>query len=762
MNHVRTRLGLAIIAIAFLVSHAVAGTAKKWQPAQGKLMTPWAADVTPDNVHKEYPRPQMVRKEWLNLNGLWDLAIANRSLAQPTIFPQQILVPFAVESALSGVMKMVSENERIWYKRTFKVPAKWLGQRLLLHFGAVDFETVVWVNGKEVGQHRGGYDPFWFDITEAIRWDADNEIVVGVWDPTDAGTQPRGKQIRNPHGIWYTPTSGIWQTVWLEPVNSAFIRSLEITPDIDKNEVTVSGDTTAALSSYRLEVTVRDGWRKIGESVVAPSRAAVIPVSKPKLWTPETPHLYDLVVRLKLGDAVIDEVRSYFGMRKISLGKDQRGFTRILLNNQSYFQLGLLDQGFWPDGLYTAPTEDALKYDIEITKKLGFNMARKHVKVEPARWYYWCDKLGLLVWQDMPSGEKYIRADEPDIQRTPESGEQFENELLAMITSLRNHPSIVMWVPYNEGWGQWDTARITSMVKTKDPSRLVNNASGWTDRQVGDVNDIHKYPGPGAPEPEQSRAGVLGEFGGLGLPVRGHTWQDERNWGYRSFTNKETLTTAYVDLLYKTYPLIATKGLSAAVYTQTTDVEVEVNGLITYDRRLLKMDVDKVRAANFGKFAPRPVVTEVVPTALSGRPEWRYTTTAPAPDWEKPGFNLEGWKNGTAGFGRRGTPGSVVRTEWNTDGIWMRREFTLPNATGGTYKLFLHHDEDVDVYLNGVLATRQTGHIGDYTEFDISRDAMATLRPGTNTLAVHCRQTSGGQYVDVGIVRIDPPPRRSN
>jgi beta-galactosidase/beta-glucuronidase len=329
-----------------------------------------------------------------------------------------------------------------------------------------------------------------------------------------------------------------------------------------------------------------------------------MPVKNPNLWSPENPFLYGLVIKLKIGNTVIDRVDSYFGMRKISLGQDAKGFTRIMLNNQPYFQFGPLDQGFWPDGLYTAPTDAALKYDIEMTKKLGFNMARKHVKIEPERWYYWCDKLGLLVWQDMPSGDKYIKPADADITRTPESGQEFEQELAALIRGRGNHPSIVMWVPYNEGWGQWDTARIVEMVRKLDPSRLVNNTSGWSDRGVGDVNDMHKYPGPGSPEPEKHRAAVLGEFGGLGLPVRGHTWQSEKNWGYRSYTNSAALTTAYADLVLKLFPLIEEKGLSAAVYTQTTDVEIEVNGLMTYDRAMVKMDLKRISAVNQG-YKPR-------------------------------------------------------------------------------------------------------------------------------------------------------------
>jgi beta-galactosidase/beta-glucuronidase len=580
-----------------------------WQPAVGPLKTRWAKDVSPANAHPEYPRPQMVRKDWLNLNGLWDLAIIGKD-AKPSGFPSQILVPFPVESALSGVMKPVSENDRLWYRRAFEVPKSWRDQRVLLHFGAVDFETTVWVNGQQVGQHRGGYDGFTFDITGALGKAGANELLVGVWDPTDAGTQPRGKQVRHPNGIWYTPTSGIWQTVWLEPVSSASIIDLKITPDVDASAIVVRPITTATLGGFTLEVTVREGIRKVGTASVIPGGQATIPIEKPRLWSPESPHLYDLEVRLKLGHRTIDKVESYFGMRKISLGKDDKGFTRLLLNNKPCFQFGPLDQGFWPDGIYTAPTDEALRYDIEMTKKLGFNLARKHVKIEPDRWYYWCDKLGLLVWQDMPSGDKFISGKMPDITRTPESAAEYETELQALINGRGNHPCIVMWVPFNEGWGQWETPRVVETIKKLDPSRLVDDASGWTDRGVGDVIDMHKYPGPGAPEPEQNRASVLGEFGGLGLPVPGHTWQAQKNWGYRSFSDADALTAAYVDLVAKLFPLIEEKGLSAAVYTQTTDVEIEVNGLMTYDREKVKMDIAKVSEANHRKFPLAPKVAE--------------------------------------------------------------------------------------------------------------------------------------------------------
>ncbi len=590
----KTLINLILVNVCCATGWAAASA---WHPADGPLKTRWAKDVSAERVHPEYPRPQLVRKDWLNLNGVWELDIAAKD-AKPGAYEHRILVPFPVESALSGVMQPVSENDRLWYRRTFEVPEKWLEQRILLNFGAVDFDTTVIVNGKEVGRHRGGYDGFSFDITDALNKVGANELVVAVWDPTDAGTQPRGKQVRKPNGIWYTSTSGIWQTVWLEPVSAAHISDLKITPDVDSSSVTVLPVTTTTLRSAEVEVSLRDGFAEIYRASVAAGGRLILPVHKPKLWSPEHPHLYTLVARLQIGGRTLDKVESYFGMRKISLGKDDKGFTRLMLNNKPYFQFGPLDQGFWPDGLYTAPTDAALRYDIEMTKKLGFNLARKHVKVEPDRWYYWCDKLGLLVWQDMPSGDKYIKGNQPDINRSPESATEFETELGALIRGRGNHPCIVMWVPYNEGWGQWDTPRIVEMIKNLDPSRLVDDASGWTDRRVGDVNDMHKYPGPGSPDPEKNRAVVLGEFGGLGLPVRGHTWQAEKNWGYRSFTDAQALTAAYLDLVAKLFPLIDEKGLSAAVYTQTTDVEIEVNGLMTYDRGMVKMDLKKIAAAN--------------------------------------------------------------------------------------------------------------------------------------------------------------------
>ena len=614
--------------VAALTWLATAPLARAWQPAPGPLMTRWAREVSPKNAHPEYPRPQMVRPQWQNLNGLWDYAITEKDALRPSAWDGQILVPFPIESALSGVMKPLTEQQRLWYRRTFTVPRQWDGRRVLLHFGAVDWEATVWVNGREIGTHRGGYDAFSFDITDALNPKGAQEILVAVWDPTDAGHQPRGKQVRKPGGIWYTPTSGIWQTVWLEPVAASHIQSLRITPQVDTSSVIVQTlARSGAGRDLESEVEVLDGTKVVQRAKISTSATAgevVAPkvelkVPNAKLWSPDFPHLYGLRITLFEDGKKVDAVESYFGLRKIAVAKDAKGINRLFLNNRPLFQFGPLDQGFWPDGLYTAPTDEALRYDIEMTRKLGFNLARKHVKIEPARWYYWADRLGLLVWQDMPSGDRYIGSRDPDITRSPESAANFERELRAMVDGLYNHPSIVMWVPYNEGWGQWDTCRIVDLIKQWDPTRLVNNASGWTDRGCGDVHDIHAYPGPAVPPLEEKRAVVLGEFGGLGLPVKGHTWQDERNWGYRSFRSSEELTDAYIGLIRRLRPMTGDRGLAAAVYTQTTDVEIEVNGLMTYDRALVKMDQAAITAANLAVYTPPPprrtVGAKLVPPA---------------------------------------------------------------------------------------------------------------------------------------------------
>lgn len=736
-------LFVAILTTTLLAPVAIA-RAEAWKPAKGPLMTRWAKDVAPDKVHPEYPRPQMVRQNWLNLNGLWQLAFGRPDDAVPAgkELTEKILVPFPVESALSGVMKPA---DRLWYRRTFEVPEAWRAGRVLLHFQAVDWETTVYVNGKELGVHRGGYDAFSFDVTDALKPNGPQELIVKVYDPTDRGNQPRGKQINKPHGIWYTPTTGIWQTVWLEPVPATRIDGLVLTPDVDASCLRVTVRCAGAAAGHSVRVVARDGAQEVGVVSGKPGTELklAIPKDKLKLWSPTKPFLYDLAVALERGKTQVDEVTGYFGMRKIELAKDAKGFVRMRLNGEFLFQIGPLDQGFWPDGLYTAPTDEALRYDIEVAKKLGFNMARKHVKIEPDRWYYWCDKLGYLVWQDMPSANN----------ATPESKKQYECELTRMVEGFRNHPSIIMWVVFNEGWGQHDTERYTAAVKKLDPSRLTNNASGWTDKKVGDVLDIHSYPGPAAPAPEAKRAGVLGEFGGLGLGVDGHTWT-QKTWGYRGTTSSDDLTRSYVRLLRGVWGLSESHGLSAAIYTQITDVETECNGLLTYDRALIKVDLNRVAAANQGRV---PKLMIVVPTSES-KPApgfvWRYTTTKPAEGWMQSAFDDSAWKQGQAGFGTPKTPGAVVRTRWDTSDIWLRRTVELPDLTGGDVCFSVHHDEDVEIYVNGVLAAKAARYTTRYEELPLTPEGRAALKPGKNVLAVHCRQTTGGQYIDVGLVRL--------
>ncbi|MFH0945234.1 MAG: sugar-binding domain-containing protein [Planctomycetota bacterium] len=718
---------------------------------EGGLLTQWAADVSMVQPWPEYPRPQMVRAEWTNLNGHWDYAILPKDAARPEQWDGEILVPYCIESALSGVKKTVSLDQRLWYRRSFDTAELKTGRRTLIHFGAVDWECTVWVNGREVGSHQGGYDAFSFDITDALR-EGSNELVVAVLDPTNKGYQPRGKQVLEPGGIWYTAVTGVWQTVWLEEVPATYIDRLRMTTDpkagTARIEVSVVGDLGVSLSGrvsrFGQEIAAATG--KVGEPLT-------LEIEDPHPWSPADPFLYDVGIVLGGEDGkMIDAVKSYFGLRSIEVAKDDAGVLRLFLNGEPLFQYGLLDQGWWPDGLYTAPTDEALRYDIEVSKTLGFNMARKHVKIEPQRWYTWCDRLGLLVWQDMPSGDAYIGGDSPDITRSVESAHNFERELHRMVDGLQNHPAIVMWVPFNEGWGQWDTGRVSDLIKQWDPTRPVNSASGWTDRGVGDIRDIHSYPGPAMPTLEQKRAAVLGEFGGLGLPVKKHTWQDEKNWGYRSFETPEDLTTAYLGLLHRLQPLVW-KGLAAAVYTQTTDVEIEINGVMTYDRARIKMPVQPVREAAMRLYLPPPGVVDLASTSAEKEVNWRYTTDEPGEGWIESGFDDSAWKSGPGGFGEPSTPGSAVKTSWKSDDIWLRRELEL-SEVAGEMRLLVHHDEDAEIYLNGVLAAELAGYTTGYEMIPLTNEAIAGVRKGPNLLAIHCHQTAGGQYIDAGLVEL--------
>ncbi|MET7857624.1 AbfB domain-containing protein [Streptomyces sp. NPDC005318] len=590
---------LALVATALVAAGSTPADAASWSPKPAPMTTPWTAQVPVDNPLPEYPRPQLTRPDWANLNGLWDFAVTGRDAGQPAAFPDQIRVPFVAESALSGIQRKVTENDRLWYRRSFTVPAGWNGRRVQLNFGASDWQTTVWVNGTQVGAHKGGYDSFSYDITPQLNGGT-NTVVVAVHDPTQTGGQAVGKQRINevtPHsggGIFYTAASGIWQTVWLEPVATAHISRLDMTPNLTDSTLRVKVQGTSA-GGFGARVTVSTGGSVVGTATGTVGSEISVPVPDPRLWSPDDPFLYDVRADLLDSSATVDSVGSYTGMRSVTVAKVGT-ILRPVLNGAFVFQSGTLDQGYWPDGIYTAPTDAALKSDLQAHKDLGFNMVRKHIKVEPQRWFYWADRLGLLVWQDMPA---------MDTGKSPDAAArtQWEAEYHAVIDQHRSSPSLVMWVNQNEGWGQYDQARIANEVKAYDPSRLVDNMSGVNccgsvDGGNGDVVDNHVYVGPGNTAPTATRAAVLGEFGGLGYKVQGHEWYPGGGFSYEDQTSVAALDNRFVGLLDGIRVGQMPAGLSASVYTEITDVENEANGLLTYDRQVVKVDTARVKAAN--------------------------------------------------------------------------------------------------------------------------------------------------------------------
>jgi beta-galactosidase/beta-glucuronidase len=588
----------------------ISGVQAQWKPGGDKIKTQWAEKINPQQVLPEYPRPLIERSQWSNLNGLWEYAITPCGAAEPASFDGQILVPFCIESSLSGVMKEVGDRNELWYKREFTLPSGWKGKNVVLNFGAVDWKADVFVNDVQIGSHKGGYTPFSFDVTPFLAGKTKHKLVVRVWDPTDRGFQPRGKQVNNPEGIWYTPVTGIWQTVWLEPVSANHITAVRTIPCIDSKSLNVTVSTSGCKSNDIIEIKLIDKGQVVATARGVAGNELRLGVENPTLWDTQNPYLYDMKVSVISSGKTVDEVKSYAAFRKISIQRDGGGLLRLQLNNRNLFQYGPLDQGWWPDGLYTAPTDEALLYDIRKTKDWGFNMIRKHVKVEPARWYYHCDREGILVWQDMPSGDMGNRW-EPhkynggmDKERSQESADNFYREWKEIMDLCISNPSVVVWVPFNEGWGQFDTEKTAACTRAYDPSRLVNPASGGNHRPCGDIIDLHSYPGPSMFLFDAERVNVLGEYGGIGLPLENHLWWDKRNWGYIQFKNENEVTAEYVKYAKELQGMVK-RGFSAAVYTQTTDVEGEVNGLMTYDRRKIKINEAEVRKAN------RDVISEL-------------------------------------------------------------------------------------------------------------------------------------------------------
>ncbi len=614
------------IIASFAALLAVAGmlSAQQWAPAGDRIKTKWADEVSPTNAHPEYPRPQMVRQDWQSLNGLWDYAITPKSQPCPRSFDGKILVPFAIESSLSGVGRTFTADDALWYKTTFSVPSAWKGKRLMLNFEAVDWKAEVFVNDIKIGSHTGGYTHFSFDVTPYLKSGA-NSLVVRVEDATDNDFQPRGKQVSKPNGIWYTAVSGIWQSVWIEPVAPAHITDYNVVSSIKDKAINVSVDAAGTQEGDVVKVFLLDGgigystetanaakpaadglYAVLASGMTVPGGSVTLNVASPKLWSPNSPYLYGLDIQILRNGKIVDRVASYTAMREVGAYR-KNGNTKLMgLNGEGIFQLGPLDQGWWPDGLYTAPTDEALKFDIQKTKDFGFNMIRKHIKVEPDRWFYYCDQLGIIVWQDMPSFAvskrwgMYYYGEGEDWPASPEAKSNYYKEWTEIINQVKKFQCIAVWVPFNEAWSQFDTKDVVAYTKKLDPTRLVNQSSGgnW-EEGVGDILDNHHYPYPAFRMWDKNMINVLGEYGGIGLPIEGHLWQADKNWGYVQYKNGDEVLAEYTDFAEQLKQLIK-QGCSAAVYTQTTDVEIEVNGLMTYDRKVIKMDEKKLRAVNEG------------------------------------------------------------------------------------------------------------------------------------------------------------------
>lgn len=756
---------MALVAVLSLMPTTI--NAQSWSAKQAPIMTTWGETIDPNQTWQEYPRPQLIREDWQNLNGLWNFFIrtSREDLSYETsiaAFSQKILVPFAVESALSGIMSQdfaTNANSTFMYRRTFTLPSTYQGKHLLLHFGAVDWKCKVYINGQEAGEHAGGNDPFSFDITNYLTNVAEQEIVVAVIDPTTNGGQPTGKQTIYPSGIWYTPVSGIWQTVWLEPVAEAHVERYEVLPDIDNQSIKLNVITSTANAVADIAINDGTGYKTVKQGIPV-NAFQEISIPNPKRWSPDSPFIYDMEITLSYNGNVTDKVQGYFAMRKFSRGM-ANGHPCLMLNNEPLYLSGPLDQGYWPDGLFTAPSYEAMTFDLKAIKSLGMNMVRKHIKVEPDSWYTWCDRNGLIVWQDMPSGNMSGSLGPTSVQE-----QNFYDESVRIVNSLKQHPSIGAWIVFNEGWGQnadmgsGHTHRGVTAVRDADAdhTRLINAVTGWTDFEIGDFLDIHSYPAPNAiPDPNNERISSCGEFGGITMLVEGHQWSGSQQV-YTAVSNSDDYTSLFNQYTNKLQELQLSNGLWSSVYTQITDVEQELNGILTYDRKIWKItDAQKasikknIEQTIHNRFTGMTVALDAADTSTSNI-YWRITTTQPVDGWQNTTFDDSQWRNSAAGFGGNER---YRKTQWSSSDIWIRRHFTLQNVSTveelSNLYLWMFHDEDAEVYINGVLAVKASGYNTDYQAFEMTNDAkQAILLNGDNVLAIHCHQTTGGQYIDAG------------
>lgn len=738
----------------FLLVALIAISACAYTPVKDHIMTTWGENMTPETAWQNYPRPNLVRPDWQNLNGLWKFAVTkiNEEMPKDENWQQDILVPFAPESALSGVGRLTDPGETLWYKRTFEIAEVKEGLRYFLNFEAVDWRCQVFVNGLEAtdAPHVGGNVPFSVDVTGLVK-SGENTLVVTAWDPSNSYGQPTGKQSLSPGGCFYTRVSGIYGSVWMETTPKGYITGYNVESDIDKGEAKVTVNCAGDLAGAKVTAEVSFGGEKVAEGEIADwSKGLTLTIPEPKLWDVNEGNLYDLKLTLETAFGK-DEVQGYFGMRKIEFKKDELGVQRIYLNNKKIFMQGTLDQGWWPDGLLTPPSDEAMQYDIDILKEHGYNFMRKHIKIEPRRYYYLCDKAGFPVWQDMVSGG----------QKPEEKYHIYRAELVEMIKDLRNFPSIVVWIAYNEGWGQPDkekSVETTKWLKQIDKTRLISETSGWTDHHAGDMKDHHQYPSPLPTPKNDDRLTIVGEFGGLGLFVEGHLWDPEKKWGYRSDANVEDSLKRYAEIM-DNLARTSHESFAGSVYTQTTDVETEANGLVTYDRKVVKYPTDKMRAMHkrVEKIAlsTKPMTRKCfMPKGTEEKVVWKYTFTEPQGEWNAPSFNDASWKEGEGGFGNKvivNDLGAKPKTEWDTKEIYLRRAFMLKEVPDENIEMDIFYDEDPVVYVNGVEVFKKEGYNQGYTPVLLKKeDVKKVFKKGENVIAIGCKNKNGGAMIDLG------------